>query len=84
MMAAVQAIASTLSRWRYRGRFAAERGRVGSATPPADSPEPSADNPWAERYARGGIEPPLDEVLRDPIVKLIMRADRVSPADLRW
>jgi hypothetical protein len=29
------------------------------------------------------IEPPLDEVLSDPIIRLVMRRDGVTPAALR-
>ena len=34
-------------------------------------------------YARGGVEPPLREVLRDPIVRALMRGDGVGPAEVR-
>lgn len=34
-------------------------------------------------YAHAGPEPPLDEVLCDPVVHLIMRADGVKTADLQ-
>jgi hypothetical protein len=34
-------------------------------------------------YARAGTEPPLEEMLSDPVVELIMRADRLQPADVR-
>ena len=27
-------------------------------------------------------EPPLDEILADPIVRLVMQADKVAPADV--
>lgn len=33
-------------------------------------------------YARAGPEPLLDDILADPVVQLIMRADRVQAADL--
>lgn len=36
---------------------------------------PHAPDP---RYAHAGVEPPLEEVLRDPIVRLVMRADRLE------
>ena len=42
---------------------------------------------WSDQpdgvYAHAGPEPLLDEVLGDPVVQLIMRADRVRPADLQ-
>lgn len=34
-----------------------------------------------ERYDCHG-EPPLDEILADPIVRLVMQADKVTPADI--
>ena len=50
--------------------------------PGAASPEPLA------RAAQGvsphaGVEPPLREVLRDPIVRAVMRGDGVSPMEVR-
>lgn len=37
----------------------------------------------AQRLTTGGIEPSLEEVLSDPIVRLVMRRDGLSPSDLR-
>jgi hypothetical protein len=34
-------------------------------------------------YAHAGVEPPLDEVLSDPVIQLIMAADQLRPADVR-
>jgi hypothetical protein len=34
-------------------------------------------------YARGGVEPPIDDVLDDPIIQLVMRSDRLERSDLR-
>ncbi len=34
-------------------------------------------------YAHGGVEPPLAEVLRDPIVRALMRRDGVRPEEVR-
>ena len=34
-------------------------------------------------YARAGREPALEEVLRDPIVQLVMRRDGLGLADVR-
>ena len=56
--------------------------RVGSAG--AGLPGPSAGPVAAEGpYARGGTEPPLDEVLRDPIVRALMRRDGLGPEEVR-
>jgi hypothetical protein len=34
-------------------------------------------------YAHAGTEPPLEEVLSDPVVQMIMQADRLEPAEVR-
>ena len=34
-------------------------------------------------YAEGGIEPKLEELLRDPLTEAVMRRDGVSVASLR-
>ncbi len=39
--------------------------------------------PAADAYARGGHEPPLEEVLGDPIVRALMRSDGVAPGEVR-
>jgi hypothetical protein len=57
------------------GRLDAKRAmpaRAATESPPLDV-----------RYAHGNVEPPLEEVLGDPIVHLVMRADRLDPADVR-
>jgi hypothetical protein len=37
----------------------------------------------AQPYAVAGIEPPLEEVLKDPITLLVMRRDGIDIADVR-
>lgn len=34
-------------------------------------------------YAEGGIDPPLDELLDDPVIHLMMRADHLEPEQVR-
>ena len=34
-------------------------------------------------YAEGGVEPPLDELLDDPVIHLMMRADHLDPEQVR-
>ena len=41
--------------------------------------EPDATEPWYGEYPPAGAEPPLTEVLNDPIVELLMRADHLVP-----
>lgn len=44
---------------------------------------PAAPGPPDLRYAHGNLEPPLDELLGDPLVGLVMRADRLDPGEVR-
>jgi hypothetical protein len=50
---------------------------------------PAADigdgaEPWDEgAWAHAGDEPPLEELLRDPVIHMVMRADRWEPAEVR-
>jgi hypothetical protein len=83
-MPAVQHILSTINQFAQArlpvlgGRRAAGfRGRTDALARPEhpDAPESA--------YARAGVEPPLDEVLDDPVVQLIMQADHVQPTDLQ-
>ena len=39
---------------------------------------PQADAPWLE----SGVEPPLEDLLKDPLVLLLARSDGLSPGDL--
>jgi hypothetical protein len=41
--------------------------------------KPDAIEPWYCEYPPAGVEPPLAEVLSDPIVELLMRADHLVP-----
>ena len=40
-------------------------------------PEPDA------AYTEGGVDPPLEELLDDPVIHLMMRADRLEPEQVR-
>jgi hypothetical protein len=57
---------------RAGARGARAAGRVVTEPPTLDS-----------RYAHGNVEPPLEEMLGDPIVHQVMRADGLEPADVR-
>jgi len=35
-------------------------------------------------YAEGGVEPSLDELLDDPVIHLMMRADHLEPEEVRF
>ncbi len=82
-MMAVRALLATFSGLTQAGMLA--RGRAWPAAAAAgggDDADPA--EPWYEgAYAHAGDEPPLDELLRDPLVHLVMRADRLEPAQVR-
>ena len=89
-MPAVHDIISTLNQfaqarfpvagWRGGRLDAIRLLSAGWMKPPPDeiAPEPSES-----AYAHAGTEPSLEEMLSDPVVQLIMRADRLQPADVR-
>jgi hypothetical protein len=86
-MPAVHEIISTLNQFAQGRRPAGRRGgrfdairllSAGWMKPPDTIAEPSEG-----AYAHAGTEPPLEELLSDPVVHLIMRADRLQPADLQ-
>lgn len=90
-MPAVHEIISTLNQF-AQARLPAAGWRGGSfdatrfipagwmRVPPA---LPEAPEVPESAYARAGTEPPLDEVLSDPVVQLIMQADHLEPAEVR-
>jgi hypothetical protein len=83
-MPAVQHILSTINQFAQArlpvmGSWRAV-GLAGRADPLARPERPDAPE---SAYACAGPEPPLDEMLDDPVVQLIMQADRVPPADVR-
>jgi hypothetical protein len=91
-MAAVRAITQTLNRLAparlLAGGWAkgAGSGSAGSATrmSPSGRARPTVPpRPREEEYESAGIEPHLEEMLRDPIVQQIMRADSVEAAEVR-
>jgi hypothetical protein len=89
IMTAVQAIIDTVNElaqaplragsrvWGGGPNTRAAARRAVASTRAAAVPPPDA------RYACGNVEPPLDELLGDPIVHQVMRADRLEPADVR-
>jgi hypothetical protein len=70
-VAAVRAILSTLNGL-AQGRTSAGRVR------PRQQP-----GPWEDPYAHAGPEPLLEDLLGDPLIRLLMRADHVEPAEMR-
>jgi hypothetical protein len=43
----------------------------------------SGPEPDEGPYTQGGVDPPLDELLDDPIIGLMMRADHLEPEQVR-
>ena len=77
-MAAVRAILSTLS-----GLAQAGPGPAATAARRTAPAQGAAAAPMEGAYAHAGPEPRLEELLSDPLIRLLMRADRVEPAELR-
>lgn len=55
-----------------RGASATKRNAAGKARRQA-----------AERYAKGGVEPAVEDLLNDPVTEVIMAYDRITPASVR-
>jgi hypothetical protein len=66
--------------WRVAGSVTSRSSWTGETAAEVASEAP--DLPESE-YAHAGPEPLLDEVLGDPVVQLVMRADGVAPADVQ-
>jgi hypothetical protein len=50
---------------------------------PADRDAAGATAASEGAYLEGGIDPPLEELLDDPVIHLMMRADRLEPEQVR-
>jgi hypothetical protein len=80
-MPAVQDILSTINQFaQARLPVMGSWGFAGRTDPHVRPEHPDAPE---SAYAHAGPEPLLDEVLHDPVVQLIMQADRVQPAEVR-
>ena len=79
-MAAVRAILTTLNDLTHGGAALLARPWRDTA---ARALAESAADPWEGEYAHAGTEPPLEDLLQDPLVLRVMQADRVPPAQLR-
>jgi hypothetical protein len=83
-MVAVRNLFSTLNSLAQSGLLASRwlRFPEGDGVTSADaSVDDSSTELWY--YAQGGVEPPLEELLHDPIVRLMMRADHLEPDQVR-
>jgi hypothetical protein len=83
-MVAVRNLLSSLNNLAQSGLLASG-WRLGESGPVATNAD--ACRPLPEEgegpYADGGVEPPLDELLDDPVIQLMMRADRLEPDQVR-
>jgi hypothetical protein len=81
----VRALLSTLNGIAQAGLLARSRirpggtARAGRARAAAGTAEPWHDG----AYAHAGDEPLLEDLLRDPLVRMMMRADGLEPAQVR-
>jgi hypothetical protein len=86
-MVAVRNLLSTLNNLAQSGLPASGWLRLvehGGGTAPHASAGDSSSEPWWEgEYAEAGVEPPLEELLDDPVIHLVMRADRLEPEQVR-
>jgi hypothetical protein len=77
-MVAVRALLATLNGFAQVGTLARSRAQQGAAD------REDVGEPWYEgAWAHAGDEPPLEELLHDPVVHLVMQADRLEPAQVR-
>jgi hypothetical protein len=85
-MAAVRDLLSSLNSLAQSGLLASGWLRTadhGAAAPAGLGAGAAAWEPPQGPYTAGGVEPPLDEVLDDPVIHLVMRADRLEPEQVR-
>lgn len=79
----VRTLAATLSEFASTGVLAGFGVRQTRRAAARLGPAVKAPDPCPSRYAQAGVEPPLEEVLDDPVVQMVMRADRLDGNDLR-
>jgi hypothetical protein len=85
-MVAVRNLLSTLNNLAHAGLLATARLRPSencASAPVDESDSGAAPDPWHEDYLEGGVDPSLEELLDDPVVHLMMRADRLEPEEVR-
>ena len=83
-MVAVRALLATLNGLTQAGVLARSWAWPAGASAGGNGDAEDGAEPWYEgAWAHAGDEPPLEELLRDPVVHLVMRADRWEPAQVR-
>jgi hypothetical protein len=59
-----------------------ESSRVGKLAVFKKTTRPNQERcPMAQDYREAGVEPSVEDLMSDPIVHLILRRDRITPAD---
>jgi hypothetical protein len=86
-MVAVRNLLSTLNNLAQSGLLASGWLRAGdtdvAAAPAVAGASGGAWEPGEGAYTEAGVEPPLAELLDDPVIHLMMRADRLEPEQVR-
>jgi hypothetical protein len=78
---AIRPLVATLSEVAQIGSLAGDFAGHGSG--PAADAEDRAECWYEGAWAHAGVEPSLEDLLRDPMIHLVMRADRWEPAQVR-
>jgi hypothetical protein len=84
-MVAVRNLLSTLNNLAQSGLLASwpRLPEHGAAAAPGAANAADSSSEWQSAYAEGGVEPPLEELLDDPVIHLMMRADQLEPEQVR-
>jgi hypothetical protein len=86
-MVAVRNLLSTLNSLAQSGLLASGWLRAGenhgTGAPTVADASGGSWEPAEGAYTEAGVEPPLEELLDDPVVHLMMRADRLEPEQVR-
>src|ERR687892_1180814 len=87
-MVAVRNLLSTLNNLAQSGLLASGWPRLPEhggavAAGNASAGDASAEPWWEGEYAEAGVEPPLEELLDDPVIHMVMRADHLEPEQVR-
>ena len=83
-MAAVRNLLSSLNSLAQSGLHAGGWRDGDRATALAATAHDVTQGPEEGAYAEGGVEPSLDELLDDPVIHLMMRADHLEPEEVRF
>ena len=82
-MLAIRNLLSSLNGLTQSGLLAGGRPDSGEMAPLVEGMSVSMSQADEGPYAEGGVEPPLDVLLDDPVIHLMMRADHLEPEQVR-